>query len=88
MAYVCELNPGHHVYLDNPGNQTTVMTTMGMPGQQQQASNGMTTGPWTAPPKAYQIAGGAVFKLFTAQGEICIYVQGTSVNMTGNVPST
>lgn len=87
MAYICKFNPGHHVYLDNQGDQTTITTTMGMPGQQQQASNGMTTGPWTAPPAAYQTAGGAVFKLFTAQGEICIYVQGNSVSMTGDVPS-
>ena len=87
MAYVCELSPGHHVYLDNQGNQTIITTLMGQPGQQQQASNSMTTGAWTAPPEAYQSAGGAVFKLFTAQGEVCIYVQGNSVSMTGSVPS-
>ena len=87
MAYVCELNPGHHVYLDNQENQTTITTIMGQLGQQQQASNGMTTGPWTAPPQAYQTSGGAVFKLFTAQGDISIYVQGNSVSMTGSVPS-
>ena len=87
MAYLCEISPGHQVYLDNQGNQTIVTTAMGQPGQQQQASNSMTTGPWTAPPEAYQSAGGAVFKLFTAQGETCIYVQGNSVSMTGSVPS-
>ena len=87
MAYLCELAPGHSVYLDNQGNQTVVTTTMGQPGQQQQASNSMTTGVWTAPPVAYQSATGAVFKLFTAQGEICIYVQGNSVSMTGTVPA-
>lgn len=87
MAYVCELNPGHHVYLDNQENQTIVTTTMGQLGQQQQASNSMTTGPWTAPPQAYQTPGGAVFKLFTAQGDINIYIQGNSVSMTGSVPS-
>ena len=87
MAYLCEISPGHQVYLDNQDNQTIVTTAMGQPGQQQQASNSMTTGPWTAPPVAYQSGGGAVFKLFTAQGEICIYVQGNSVSMTGNIPS-
>ena len=87
MAYVCELNPGHHVYLDTQGNQTIITTTMGLPGQQQQASNSMTTGPWTAPPEAYQTTGGAVFKLFTAQGEVNIYVQGNSVSITGAAPS-
>ncbi|MBT9314465.1 zinc ribbon domain-containing protein [Leptothoe spongobia] len=87
MVYVCELNPGHHIYLDNQGNQTIVTTTLGMPGQQQQASNSMTTGPWTAPPEAYQTADGAVLKLFTAQGEICIYIQNNNVSLMGEVPS-
>lgn len=87
MAYVCELSPGHQVYLDNQGDQTIITTTMGLPGQQQQASNSMTTGPWVAPPEAYQTTGGTVFKLFTAQGESCIYIQGNSVSMTGSSPS-
>ena len=81
MAYVCELSPGHQVYLDNQGDQTIITSTVATPGQQQQASNSMTTGPWTAPPKAYQNLGGAVFTLFTAQGEIHISIQGTSVSM-------
>ncbi|MEM1241503.1 MAG: zinc ribbon domain-containing protein [Cyanobacteria bacterium P01_H01_bin.26] len=87
MAYLCEIAPGHHVYLDNQGSQTIVTTAMGQPGQQQQASNSMTTGAWTAPPAAYQSATGAVFKLFTAQGEICLYVQGSSVSTMGTMPA-
>ncbi|MEA5463529.1 zinc ribbon domain-containing protein [Leptothoe sp. PORK10 BA2] len=85
MAYLCELNPGHQVYLDNQGHQTIITTTMGQPGQQQQASSSMTTGGWTAPPQAYQSPGGAVFKLLTTQGEVYISVHGSSVSMTGAV---
>ncbi|WP_250564941.1 zinc ribbon domain-containing protein [Adonisia turfae] len=84
MAYVCELNPGHHVYLDNQGDQTTVTTTMGMPGQQQQASSSMTTGPWIAPPEGYQNTAGAIVKLLTAQGETCVYIQGNSITLAGS----
>lgn len=87
MAYVCELSPGHRVYLDNQGGQTIITVSMGQPGQQQQASNSMTTGPWTSSPEAYRHAAGAVFKLFTAQGESCVYVQGNSVSMTSSAPS-
>lgn len=87
MAYVCEIHPGHHVYLDNQAGQTNVTTVLSMPGQQQQASSSMTTGPWTAPPAAYQTPGGTVFKLFTAQNEICIYIQANSVKMTNSAPS-
>ena len=82
MAYVCEFSSGHQVYLDNQSDQTIITSTVGTPGQQQQASNSMTTGPWTAPPKAYQNLGGAIFTLFTAQGEIHISIQGTSVSTT------
>lgn len=82
MAYVCELSTGHRVSLDNRGNQTIVTVTLEMSGQQQQTSNSMITGPWTAPPEAYQSDDGAVFKLFTSQGELCIQLQGNSVSMT------
>lgn len=82
MPYTCELAPGHHVYLDNQGEQTIITTAMGLPGQQQQASNSMTTGVWTAPPEAYRLDSGTVFKIFTAQGETCICVQGSSVSVT------
>ena len=87
MAYVCELNPGHRVYLDNQGDQTTLTSTVSMPGQQQQTSSSTTTGPWTAPPKAYQTPGGAIFTLFTAQGEIHICIQGSSISTTNTPPS-
>ena len=86
MVYVCELSPGHHVYLDNQENQTIITITLSTPGQQQQTSNSMTTGTWTALPEAYQTTGGAVLKLFTAQGEICIYIQNNSVSLMGEVP--
>ncbi|MBT9312738.1 zinc ribbon domain-containing protein [Leptothoe kymatousa] len=87
MAYLCELAPGHRVYLDNQGDQTTITTLMALPGQQQQATSTSTTGVWTAPPTAYQQAGGAIFKIFTAQGETCIYVQGNSISTATSAPS-
>lgn len=88
MAYVCELNPGHRIYLDNQGDQTTITVTLQRPGQQQQTSNTMATGAWTAPPEAYQSDTGAVFKLLTTQGKVCISVQGNRVSTTSNVSST
>lgn len=87
MAYVCELDTGYRVYLDNQGTQTIVTTCSSLPGQQQQASNSMATGVWTAPPEAYRSGGGAVFKISTAQGEHFIYIQGSSVSVMGESPS-
>lgn len=88
MAYICELNPGHHVYLDNQDAQTVVTTTIQQAGQQQQATSRITTGAWVSPPTAYHTTSGATFKIFTAQGETCIYVQGTSVSTIGSGPTT
>lgn len=87
MAYICELNPGHHVYLDNQDAQTVVTTTMQQAGQQQQATSRIPTGAWISPPTAYHTASGATFKIFAAQGETCIYVQGTSVSTTSSGPT-
>ena len=87
MAYVCELDSGYRVYLDNQGPQTIVTTSSSQPGQQQQASNSMATGVWTAPPEAYRTGTGAIFKISTAQGEHFIHIQGNRVGVMGESPS-
>ncbi|MEM6255948.1 MAG: zinc ribbon domain-containing protein [Cyanobacteria bacterium P01_D01_bin.156] len=87
MAYVCEISPNHHIYLDNQGNQTIVTTVLSMPGQQQQTSTGMTTGTWTALPKIYQTTTGIILKLFSEEGETCVHVQNNSISLMVNVPS-
>ena len=87
MAYVCELDTGHQVYLDNQGMQTIITTSSSLPGQQQQATSSMTTGAWVASPEAYRTVSGAVFKILTAQGEHFIYIQGGSVSMMREPPS-
>jgi zinc-ribbon domain len=87
MAYACELGTGQRIYLDNQGMQTMVTAMSGGPGQQQQSSTGFQTGSWIAPPEMFQIAGGAVLKVTTAQGEHFIYIQGNSMQVMGGVPS-
>ena len=86
MAYLCELETGQRVYLDNQGTQTIVTISSSQPGQQQQASNSMATGAWTAPPEAYRTGAGAVFKISTAQGDQFIQIQGSSVGVMGAIP--
>ncbi|MGA7953362.1 MAG: zinc-ribbon domain-containing protein [Gloeobacterales cyanobacterium] len=87
MAYACELGTGQRIYLDHQGTQTIVTTMSGGPGQQQQSSTGFHTGSWTTPPEIFQTNGGAVLKITTAQGEHFIYIQGSSMQVMGGVPS-
>ncbi|QUY44761.1 hypothetical protein [Acaryochloris marina] len=87
MTYVCELGPGHSMYLDNQGAQTLVTLMMGTPGQQQQSSNSFGTGCWTAPPEIYRTPQEFVIKVTTTHGEQFIQVQGSSMISMTSIPS-
>ena len=87
MRYRCEWATGQSVYLENVDDQTRVTLTNSSPGQQQQSSNHVQTGRWTAPPKVLQAAIGLVVKLLTAQGERFIYIQGNQVSTSKEAPS-
>lgn len=81
MAYLCELSAGHRIYLENQGVQTRLRVSMASPGQQQQSSSSFQTGAWTAPPEAFLNGQRLVFKLTTAEGELYVQVQGTSMSL-------
>ncbi|UJB73112.1 zinc ribbon domain-containing protein (plasmid) [Acaryochloris sp. 'Moss Beach'] len=87
MAYVCELDSGQNVYLDNQGDMTLITSMMVTPGQQQQSSNSFETGCWTALPEVYRTSQGAVIKLTTTQGEQFIQVQGSKMSNMASMPS-
>jgi hypothetical protein len=87
MAYQCELGNGQRLFLDNPGTQTLITLSSSSAGQQQQATQSIQTGSWIADPEIFQIAGGAIAKLRTAQGEHFIQIQGSSISVLSSVPS-
>lgn len=87
MAYVSELSPGYNIYLENQGDLTSITSMMSNPGQQQQSSNSVKTGCWTAPPEIYRTPQGAVVKLTTAEGEQFIQVQGSTISILTSTPS-
>ena len=80
MVYVCDLGSGHNVYLDNQGMQTVITSVSSGPGQQQQASSSLQTGAWTAPPQLFRTPTGVVVKIFTAQGDRFIQIQGSTMH--------
>jgi hypothetical protein len=81
MAYCCDLPNGIRLYLDNQGNQTIVTLLQQQAGQQQQSSQGFTTGIWQSPPQLFVDAGGAIIRLNTAIGEVNLAVQGMAVQV-------
>ncbi|MBD2077514.1 zinc ribbon domain-containing protein [Phormidium sp. FACHB-592] len=87
MGYRCEWATGQSVDLENVDEQTRVTLTNSSPGQQQQSSNHVQTGRWTAPPEIWRVAIGLVVKLLTAQGEQFIYIQGNQVSTSTEAPS-
>lgn len=88
MAYVCEIGTGQRAYLDNQGKQTIVTTASSSLGQQQQSSQSFVTGSWTASPESFRNASGAIVKITTSQGQYFIQIQGNSMSMMAESPSS
>jgi hypothetical protein len=86
MAYVCELGNGQQIYLDNIGEQTSIVCASIQPGQQQQSGSSFTTGTWTEPPQLFRTPKGLFIKLSTARGEIFIQVQGQQLQLNSVMP--
>ncbi len=87
MAYLCELGPGHNIYLENQGPQTIITSIVSSLGQQQQSSISVRTGNWTVLPEIYRMSHGAILKITTAQGGYFIQVQGSSMSSMTSSPS-
>ena len=66
-SYRCDLGNSRAIYLSNQGVLTMVTVYSGGAGQQQQSSQGFSTGEWTATPKLYQVGGGYVVTVFAEQ---------------------
>lgn len=80
-SYRYDLGNSQFIYLSNQGILTTVTIYSGSVGQQQQSSQGVSTGPWTAPPKLYQLGGGHVAIVFSEQ-TFYLSIQGNQMQMS------
>lgn len=87
MAYVGELNTGQKIYLENQGTQTIITSTFSSSGQQQQSSNSISTGSWTAEPEMYQTSNGAVVEITSERGKYYVQIQGSSMSVMNETPS-
>lgn len=82
MVYRSDLKTGQQIYLDNQGAQTIVTLASSSPGQQQQSSSSFQTGSWTKPPQIFATAAGALIKIYGAEAESWIQVQGSSIALS------
>ncbi len=87
MAYLCNLGTGQQVYLDNQGTQTIVTIMSGGPGQQQQASSGVSTGRWTEPPTVFRTDNGVILRINSETGQHFVQLQGSSMGVMSQSPS-
>lgn len=87
MAYLCNLGTGQQVYLDNQGTQTIVTIISGGPGQQQQASSGVSTGRWSEPPTVFRTDNGVILQINSETGKHFIQLQGSSMGVMSQSPS-
>ncbi|MBE9169248.1 zinc ribbon domain-containing protein [Pleurocapsales cyanobacterium LEGE 06147] len=87
MAYVGELDTGQKIYLENQGTQTLITSIFSGSGQQQQSSNSISTGSWTAEPEMYKTSNGVIVEITTAGGKYCVQIQGSSMSVMNETPS-
>lgn len=82
MAYQIEVQPGQQLFIENIGSQTVITLTSSGLGQQQQSSQSVHTGTWTAPPTAYRTAGGMIIYVRTTEGDRTLAIQQNQIQMT------
>jgi membrane protease subunit (stomatin/prohibitin family) len=87
MAYVGELDTGQKIYLENQGTQTVITSIFSGSGQQQQSSNSISTGSWSAEPEMYKTANGVVVEITAARGKYYVQIQGSSMSVINETPS-
>ncbi|MEB3225672.1 MAG: zinc ribbon domain-containing protein [Synechococcus sp.] len=85
MTYVCQLDAGQGLYLDNQGAQTIVTLIQSSPGQQQQSTNRYLTGPWTTKPTVVKSAELVIITIFSATKTTQIMVQGQTMTVSDQV---
>ncbi len=85
MAYVCNLDTGQTVYLENQGNLTVITTMMINQGQQQQSSTSVETGNWTSPPEIFRTSQGVILKIQGERGQSLTTIQGNSISSTNEL---
>lgn len=71
---------------ENWQGQTQVKLASAVPGQQQQASFGLSTGPWTAPPILFWTGSSWILQLRSEAANYFVQIQGGSLRVLSQPP--
>lgn len=74
-AYVCELDKGQQIYIENQRSQTLIKLSSSNKSQQQSQSNCFETGNWRVPPTVFRTSSGVLLRIETEQSQYFIQVQ-------------
>lgn len=85
-TYICELDQGQQIYIENQGVQTAIALVSSGPGQQQSQRNSFETGNWRVPPTGFRTSSGVVLQI-EADGQHFIQVQANGMTRLNSAPS-
>ncbi|OLV16175.1 hypothetical protein BOO71_0012646 [Deinococcus marmoris] len=74
---------GQTIVLENQGDQTTI----GISGDGQRQSSGVTTGVWTIAPTLFQTESGAVVEIHTGDGSVYFQIENGQLHSLNEIPS-
>lgn len=86
-TYICELDQGQQIYIENQGVQTAIALVSSGPGQQQSQRNSFETGNWRVPPTGFRTPSGVVLQISAEQGQHFIQVQANGMTRLNSAPS-
>lgn len=86
-TYICELDQGQQIYIENQGVQTAIALVSSGPGQQQSQRNSFETGNWRVPPTGFRTPSGVVLQIEAKQGQHFIQVQANGMTRLNSAPS-
>ena len=86
MTYVCDLENGQRLIVQNDGDDTLVTLSSGDEGQQQSQCTGFVTGRWLKPPELFHTGGKYVLRFETKGGAEFIRVRGNQIQSMRTEP--
>lgn len=85
-TYICELDQGQQIYIENQGMQTAIALVSSGPNQQQSQRHSFETGNWRVPPTGFRTPSGVVLRIET-QEQHFIQVQANGMSKLDTAPS-
>ncbi|MDB6150274.1 MAG: hypothetical protein JWQ44_1722 [Chthoniobacter sp.] len=86
MRYVCDLENGQELHVENDGDQTSIGVGSSSEGQQQSQSNGFQTGKLSGEPLFFRLKKEFILQLSAKDGDRFFRVRGSQVQSLKSAP--